>query len=59
MSITKAFKASNAAGQALESKGKLSTLQFIDKKQQHQAQNSGNSDSEASEEVDDKLSDEE
>jgi hypothetical protein len=40
-------------------KGKLSTLQFIDRKQQHQAQNGENSDSEASEDVDDKLSAEE
>jgi hypothetical protein len=40
-------------------KGKLSTLQFIVRKQkQHQAQDGGNSDSESSEDVDDKLSDE-
>jgi hypothetical protein len=39
-------------------KGKLSTLQFIDRKQQQQAQDGENSDSESSEDVDDKLSDE-
>lgn len=48
LNIKRAYRASNGVGQVLETmKGKLSTLQFIYWKAQHQAQSGKNSDEEA------------